>query len=63
MINYDALNEKQRQHFENAVNSLSAFRSHADAIMYYCGNTPSDEDLDKFREAYDLVCKAIDLIN
>lgn len=63
MINYDALNESQRQHFSEAVENLVAFRGHADCIMYYCGNYLSDSDHKKFREAYDLVCKAIDLIN
>ena len=63
MINYDALNESPKKHFNDAVENLAAFRRHADSIMYYCGNDLSDSDQKKMREAYDLVCKAIDLIN
>lgn len=63
MIDYDALDEKQREHFTKVVENLASFRSHADYIMYFSDNTPSDGDLKKFREAYDLVCKAMDIIN
>lgn len=63
MVNYDALDEKQREHFREAIGNLASFRSHAEYIMYISDNTPGDGDLNKFREAYDLVCKAMDIIN
>jgi hypothetical protein len=63
MIKYDELNERQKELFQNATDALQTFRVQADAIMYYSFNPLSEENQQKFREAYDLVCQAMDIIN
>ena len=51
---------KQAMCVNEAIKCLQRARKWLDQAMYYTGEPMTDADLQKVREAYDLICKAND---